>query len=271
MNTDIKKDSKMVKVGGVTFDIPEFAPIKVAGRIEFLSSKELGTRITSFMKDMFKDYKGTSIKLENGVVQPILWFSRSSKDGRGSIEAMGINDYENNDESSAARWTQTFGRMNNMINGRNRPFKLTKEAKDILKAFAPSNNGKVEWDKHVKFRDEVPQQNYFTQNQSRETLMKVTGLDLGRILSVIHGPSDEVDFDDKNKVHNMSYDITFVQMLHPENIQLQYNSFGMLIPNDEDGVKENMLLKLTITDVNVMNDVAPMLGAYPSAGNVPMY
>ena len=256
---------KSIKVNGVEFKVNEIAPMKTCGYLEFINSKDLCMRITSFFKDIFKDYKGTSLKLVNGKVVPVLWFSMASTTGRGPVSAMIENQYSNSDKE---RWSSTFTRMNNVITGKNRPFTISKEAKDILVTFT---NGKPDWNQLVSFREERPQQSFYSMNQNKETLMKVSGLDLNAMLLVIHGDKKEVEFDNKKQEHYLCYDVTFVQNLRPE-VPQQFNAYGAIgVRQDDDCVREEMLLKITSIDRNALDEVAASMGAYPDSGNVTMY
>ena len=256
---------KSIKVNGVEFKVNNTSTMKTCGYLEFITSKDLCMRLTSFFKDTFKDYKGTSLKLVNGKVVPVLWFSMANTSGRGLFTAMVENQYSNSDKE---RWSSTFTRMNNVITGKNKPFTISKEAKDILVAFT---NGKPDWNQLVSFREERPQQSFYSMNNNKETLMKVSGLDLSAMLLVIHGDKKEVEFDNKKEVHNFCYDVTFVQNLRPE-VPQQFNIYNAVgVRQDDDCVREEMLLKITSIDRNALDEVAASMGAYPDSGNVTMY
>lgn len=248
--------------------VENVTPLKTIRKTVVLTTKELGNIINTLMKGTFSDYKGTSFRLQAGVVVPILWFDTTQNyDCKGTVKAMvqSNSKQQNQNQTSSQKWGNTFRRTNNQLKGNFQPFELSKEAKEILSNY---NTFGYNWNNMVGFRDQTPRQGYISGTGVKETCLKVTGLDVQAILKEIYGETQSVDFDTKE--HPMDYRLTFKQYIDPEMARTGYNGMMPIVENDADGDRRTMLLELTMTDMYVTNELSSLIGLYPVNDNPPI-
>ena len=262
-----KTKMNTIELGDLKFEIEEPAPLEVSGYTSNMTSPELCTKITAFLKSIFSDCKGTSLKHEQGQVKLIVWFSAAVRNNNGSIQAM-VQPNTSNDGTN--KWAQTFSNMNNVLTGRNKPYVLSDKAKKILQPLVSTvGNGRIDWNKLISFRDEQPQQGYFgMSNAARETLMRVSGIELDRILPLIYGKEKEVN----GEIRTLTYQVKYLCDL-PSQMAMPQPMFGFPTPYNvnQDGSMVPMLLQINQIDVDVMNKLAPLIGAQPQSSNAPIY
>lgn len=255
---------------GLHAEVENVTPLKTIRKTVVLTTKELGNIINTLMKGTFSDYKGTSFRLEKGIVVPILWFDSNQNYGsKGTIKGMVRTteaDQNTQTQSNSQKWGNKFNQTNQLNTGKFTPFKLSKEAKEILSKF---NTFGLSWNQMVGFRSQTPRQGYFNGTGATETTMKVSGLDVQAILKAIYGETQPVDFD--NVEHRMEYVLMFKQFIDPDMTRTAGYNMGMpMIENDADGDRRTMLLELTMTDWNVTNELSSIIGLYPVNDNPPI-
>lgn len=250
------------------FNVKGEASMKTTAFIEFISGKDLSIKITTFLRKVFADYKATTIYYDTKEcrVKVILWFSpaiTNSSAGERAIE-------ENNLETNSGKWARDLMNTNTILNGKAQPYKLTKYGKFILGTLIGQIPNKVNWNKHIGFQDEVAGQNIYNGRNGRETLMKVEGCDLSKILSIIYGDTKEVDYDSRNSVHKLSYNVIYAKDLQPPTVQYSFNPlYGYVPVNDLN--YQDVLLQILCFDENMMNELRNILGVNMPVINIPMY
>lgn len=207
----------------IKIEISNPIPIKASTQIEFISNHDLAIRVTSFMKQIFKDYKGTNIfRDEFNNINVSLFFSASVDNGNGKIIAL----QKVNQESRGGTWEQQFSTINSALKGNSKPFTLSDEGKKLLSTFY---DGKVNWDQVVQFKEDYPIQNGFSMNQSKEIILCVNFANINKIMSSMHGTIKEVDWDD-NK-HRFSYMVKFNRAKMPVQQQQMLMNQQMMMMN----------------------------------------
>lgn len=263
--------------GGIKIEIDNPIPIKASTQIEFISNHDLAVRVTSFMKQIFKDYKGTNIfRDEFNNINVSLFFSASVNNANGSITALEKIDQE----SKGNAWEQQFSAINRTLKGNNKPFTLSTDGKEVLSRFF---DGKVNWDQVITFKEDYPIQNGFSMAQSKEIILCVSYANINKIMTLMHGSVKEVDWDSNkhrfsylvkfnrakmpiqqnqllmNQIAMMNNQMPMDQMMMMQNqIVPQYDMFGNIIPKSYR--EEEIILELICFDDTAYQEVSNLVG-----------
>lgn len=263
---------RTIEVNGIEVQVKEQPALKIVRQVNLITTREMANVINGIMKGIFSDYRGTGFRLVNGKLMPLFWFDVNERtDCTGLIKGMVASEEKENkhEDDTSQKWANTFNNMNRRISGKYTPYKLSDGAKEVLGIFNPLN---YKWNSLVSFRDRTPQQGTIYGTPTKETLMKVSGLDIISILKFIYGETREVDFDERNPVHRMEYRLMFKNYLDDnDHLQLVGVPGMRIMGNDEDGDRRNMLFELNITDVDVANQISGGVGLYPANDTAPIF
>ena len=238
--------------------------MKVSSYCELITNVDLAKRITSTLKLLFCDYKGTFVDMDgNGQIQVVLWFDPNMRNGEG-IKAVERNDLALKGTGSKVAELKN---MNTIMSGNARQYVVTNQGKSLLAKFIGGDPNKINWRNHIGYYDEKPQQ-YATNN--RETLVKITGCNIRNILRFIHGSKVEVDNDSKQPEHAVSYDVKFVSFMKPNRMpQYQMNPYGVVVQMNQ---QQEFLLQILCIDNVLMDELKNTMGINPSLmGSIQMY
>lgn len=271
-----QNSEKKVKISGKPM------PMKGSTEIEFITNRDLAKRITSFMKQIFVDYKGTNVyrdEFNNILVD--LYFSKSVANcDQDSAKTTALVKVEDKSEQAGGKWARDFNLLNNTMKGVNRPFELSDDAKSILKLFF---DGDVNWNQVVAYRDDYALANTFSMNRSSEVILTLNYANINKIVKAMHGATKEVDWDDQP--HRLSYMVKFnrakidqQQMMMQQMMQFgnqipmdqmmqnmtmpQYDMFGNIIPKSFK--EEEIILELICFDEVAYQEVSNLIGVAPT-------
>lgn len=223
-----KTNSKEIEYGqGFTGDEyikiqPE--PFKAFGKTTRMNSADLSRKISAMFSAYFHDFRGTNIiPAPNGQFVVELFFSKNKED----LPKNKIKNLDNLIDNSNRNVDCFY--MQQVINNRRigKLYTLNNETKLLLSSFmfggkdaAKPNNKKV-WDNESYVKEiHIPTSNpYYRNNNMEEVLVRVTGLDIRRILQAIYGNSmitgttRDADGNDVNHYANAHYEIRLLKMM----------------------------------------------------------
>lgn len=241
-------------------------PMNICALNQFITDKDLAIEITTFMKKIFKEYKGTSIyKNERNEIFANMFFSQAVNNGeQKAIQALTTGYVDTN----KGEWIDQLTNINSTLNGTVKPFVLTDKAKDIISKLIKRNgNEKINWNRVSEYRDGNPCQNYYSGGNSREVILKISNIDITKVLERIHGRSRHVEHDLRNPDHRVSYEVRLVKIKPATVIQYNYNPLMGYVPEGN----QEMILQIIQYDDYVMNEVGNMVGFNPKVSDIVMY
>lgn len=239
--------------------------MKVSSYCELITNVDLAKRITSSLKLIFSDYHATSVNRDGqGNIEVALWFNPNNKNGEG-IKCIERNDLQLKGTKSKVAELKN---MNTIMSGTAIPYVATNQGKSVLAKFIGGDPNKIKWNQYISFRDNASQQTYNRNN--RETLAKVSGVNVRNILKFIHGATIEVDNDAKNPVHSVTYALNYVSELRPSRVQYQMNPIYGMVPVNNS--QQEFLLQILCVDDVLMDELKNTMGFDPNlVGSVQMY
>jgi len=213
-------------------------PIKFDGLIKskLITTIGIGKLVWELFKPVFPEYEGCIIQPDQyGQLQITLYFKDKGKltdtNALKAVTPIGLNQHSSSAYEKIAAINQRFSASK---------FELTKDAKEILGEFYwVRNNGKVQWSQVV---NEVTSQDY----NGYSVHLKVTGLDLTRVLRKIYG----------FKIDGARVDYS-VSIIKP---------IGM----DNTGLLQNYLISIQQLDTREVENLAKEVGVIPIQGSIPM-
>ena len=216
----------------------DVTPIAFDGLIKskLISTIGLGKLVWNLFKPVFPEYEGCVILPDQyGQLQVTLYFKDKGKITDSNlvkaIAPVGMTQPTSNAFERIASINQRLS---------SKKFELTKDAKDILSDFFwVKGNNKVNWSQFVT---EVISNDY----NGYSVHLKVTGLDINRILRKIYGS--------KVKGSRVDYSLSIVKPI------------GV----DGSGLLQNYLISIQQLDTREVENLAREIGVIPVQGTIPM-
>lgn len=217
----------------------EVTPAKFDGLIKskVITTIGLGKLVWNLFKPVFPDYEGCVIVPDqHGQLQLTLYFKDKGKLSDPNLVKAVTPIGASQDRTNTA--LERISSLNLRLSANK--FELTKDAKEILSEFYwIRNNGKVNWKQVVS---EVKSQDY----NGYSVHLKVTGLDINRILRKIYGSKV-----DGNRV---DYQLSIIRA----------------VSSDMSGTLQNYLISIQQLDIKEVESLAREVGAIPVHGTIPM-
>ena len=241
-------------------------PMNICALNQFISDKDMAIQITTFFKKVFLEYKGTNLyQNERNEIVANLYCSQTVNSGESTAKnALSLNVVDTN----KGEWVDQLTNINATLNGTVKPFVLTNYAKDILgKIVNRDANGKVNWNRVLEYRDGNAAQNYFSGGNAREVILKVSNVNLPRLLERMYGRTRRVEHDTKHPDHHVSYDVRLAKVKPATVVQYTYNPVMGMVPEGN----QEMILQVIQYDDYVMNEAGNMIGFNPKVSDIVMY